>query len=118
LGWSIEGAIGSVFKVDASYLSSNVTMSNKLEEKTKTYGVSLIFTGELYEYLSNEAKEYARIIDINEIKDQEDLRLFTIDIDFSYLKCEEKDLKNINEQDNSELMDKLRKVNKNISLIF
>jgi hypothetical protein len=96
-------------------------MSNKLEEKTKTYGVSLIFTGELYEYMSNEAKEYTRIIDINEIKDQEDLRLYTIDIDFSHLKCEDKNLDNKNEEEdsNSELMDKIKKVRlNNINYFF
>ena len=41
-GWSIEGAIGSTFKIDASYLSPHVNMSSKLEEKTKEYGANLI----------------------------------------------------------------------------
>ena len=36
-GWAIEGALGSFYKIDASYLSPNVNMSNKLEELTKTY---------------------------------------------------------------------------------
>lgn len=35
IGWGIEGAIGSEFKIDASYLSPNVNMSSKLEEKSK-----------------------------------------------------------------------------------
>ena len=34
---AIEGALGSFYKIDASYLSPNVNMSNKLEELTKTY---------------------------------------------------------------------------------
>lgn len=42
LGYSIEGAIGSSFKIDASYLSPNVNLSNKLEEQTKEHGVPLI----------------------------------------------------------------------------
>ena len=42
LGWSIEGAIGSSFKIDASYLGPDVNMSNKLEEKTKEYGASIL----------------------------------------------------------------------------
>ena len=37
LGQSIEGAIGSMFKIDASYLSTNVNMANNLEENTKTF---------------------------------------------------------------------------------
>ena len=29
-GWAIEGAIGSFFKLDASYLSPNVNMASRL----------------------------------------------------------------------------------------
>lgn len=35
-GKAIEGAIGSEYKIDASYLSSDVNLSMKLEENTKT----------------------------------------------------------------------------------
>mgnify|MGYP001810435614 CR=1 FL=1 len=35
LGWGIEGAIGSNFKIDASYLSPNVNMAARLEAATK-----------------------------------------------------------------------------------
>ena len=34
-GWAIEGAIGSDFKIDASYLSPNVNMSARLEAATR-----------------------------------------------------------------------------------
>jgi len=34
-GWAIEGAIGSSFKIDASYLSPHVNMSSRLEAATK-----------------------------------------------------------------------------------
>ena len=34
-GWAIEGAIGSLFKIDASYLSPNVNMAARLEAATK-----------------------------------------------------------------------------------
>ena len=34
-GWAIEGAIGSMFKIDASYLSPNVNMAARLEAATK-----------------------------------------------------------------------------------
>lgn len=30
VGWAIEGAIGSSFKIDASYLSPNVNMASRL----------------------------------------------------------------------------------------
>lgn len=35
VGWGIEGAIGSSFKIDASYLSPNVNMASRLEAATK-----------------------------------------------------------------------------------
>ena len=34
-GWAIEGAIGSMYKIDASYLSPNVNMASRLEAATK-----------------------------------------------------------------------------------
>lgn len=34
-GWAIEGAIGSEFKIDASYLSPHVNMASRLEAATK-----------------------------------------------------------------------------------
>lgn len=33
-GWGIEGAIGSEYKIDASYLSPNVNMASRLEAAT------------------------------------------------------------------------------------
>lgn len=35
VGWSIEGPIGSSFKVDASYLGPSVNMASRLEAATK-----------------------------------------------------------------------------------
>jgi len=35
VGWAIEGAIGSIYKIDASYLSPNVNMASRLEAATK-----------------------------------------------------------------------------------
>ena len=42
LGWAIEGAIGSKYKIDASYLSPNVNMAARLEAATKQFGVQLL----------------------------------------------------------------------------
>jgi class 3 adenylate cyclase len=42
VGWAIEGAIGSEFKIDASYLSPNVNMSSRLEAATKQFGVPIL----------------------------------------------------------------------------
>jgi class 3 adenylate cyclase len=52
IGWGIEGAIGSEFKIDASYLSPNVNMASRLEAATKQYGVPLLISSDLREQFS------------------------------------------------------------------
>ena len=44
IGWSIEGAIGSDYKIEASYLSAHVNMANRLESGTKAYGIPILIT--------------------------------------------------------------------------
>ena len=84
LGWSIEGAIGSNFKIDASYLSPNCNMANTCEEKTKIYGVNLIMTDKFVENLSNEAQKKTRILDIY-YGENETIGFYTMDFDTSEL---------------------------------
>jgi class 3 adenylate cyclase len=55
VGWAIEGAIGSFFKIDASYLSPNVNMASRLEAATRQYGVYHLISGPIYRLLSNVA---------------------------------------------------------------
>jgi len=45
LGYSIEGALGSYYKIDPTYLSPNVKMAERLEGATKSFGVPLLITG-------------------------------------------------------------------------
>jgi len=45
LGWAIEGAIGSHFKFDASYLSPHVNAAARLQSATKFYGVHFLLSG-------------------------------------------------------------------------
>ena len=63
LGWAIEGALGSFYKIDVSYLGTNVNMSNKLEEETKTYGAMILLTGQLYDFFTDACKKECRQID-------------------------------------------------------
>ncbi len=60
MGWSIEGLIGSVHKVDASYLSPHVNMSETLEGGTKQYGVNWLMTDLIFDLLSNAYKAICR----------------------------------------------------------
>lgn len=52
VGWGIEGAIGSVFKIDASYLSPNVNLAARLEVACRQYGVNILISGEMYDILT------------------------------------------------------------------
>lgn len=63
VGWGIEGAIGSEWKIDASYLSPNVNVSSRLCAATQQYGVHLLFSDSFYVLLSPEVKKECRVID-------------------------------------------------------
>ena len=63
LGWSIEGLLGSTHKVDASYLSPHVKLSDNLEASTKKYGVRLIMSDTVYRIVSEGFKQKCRCID-------------------------------------------------------
>lgn len=89
LGWSIEGAIGSTFKIDASYLSPHVNISGKLEEKTKEYGAQIIISGDLVDHMSDNAKSNLRIIDRVSFIEGQEMNIYTVDIDLNSLKIEE-----------------------------
>lgn len=60
IGWAIEGAIGSFFKIDASYLSPNVNMSSRLEAACKQFGVWILVSDELWSKLSKKAQRKMR----------------------------------------------------------
>merc|ERR1712232_1357980 len=82
LGWSIEGAIGSEFKIDASYLSSHVNMVVQLESTTKFYGVMLMMSEDLVRACSDEFAYYFRAIDYVKLQGAKSpTRLFTVDLD-------------------------------------
>ena len=86
MGWAIEGAIGSYFKIDASYLSPNVNIAARLEAATKQYGVHLLISGEVQELLSQRVKLLTREIDTVNVKGSlRPIHLFTIDLEPQYL---------------------------------
>jgi len=80
--WSIEGAIGSKHKVDASYLSPNVNMAARLESATKQYGVSILMSGDFASLLSPEIRDKCRQIDAVLVKgSSQPMPIWTIDVD-------------------------------------
>ncbi len=59
VGWAIEGAIGSEYKIDASYLSPNVNMASRLEAATKQFGTSILMSEDFVCMLSPQARSVA-----------------------------------------------------------
>lgn len=89
MGWAIEGAIGSDFKIDASYLSPNVKLSDHLELLTKTYGVPILISGELHHVLTKATKEYCWELDTIQIHGwKEKMIIFTVDIDITRIEVD------------------------------
>lgn len=62
-GWAIEGAIGSNFKIDASYLSPNVNMAARLETATKQYGTLILISGTMHDILGYRVQRLVRQLD-------------------------------------------------------
>ena len=85
-GWGIEGAIGSEYKIDASYLSPNVNLSSRLCAATKQYGVWMLISQQVHGLLSDKMKKVLRKIDRVTFKGSaEPMDIFTVDLDTSSL---------------------------------
>jgi len=63
VGWAIEGAIGSKYKIDASYLSPNVNMAARLEAATGQFDVPMLLSEWFVGELSPGARALCRKID-------------------------------------------------------
>jgi class 3 adenylate cyclase len=67
-GWAIEGAVGSKYKVDATYLSPHVNMSARLESSSKQFGVQMLFSGPFYDALGPGCQQQCRPMDCVTVK--------------------------------------------------
>lgn len=85
LGYSIEGAIGSIYKIDCSYLSPNVEKAGEIQEKSKEYHTDLILSEKYVNYLSPEARKNVRCL--GKMNDE---KLYTIDLDLNAIENEKK----------------------------
>lgn len=84
IGWAIEGAIGSRFKIDASYLSPNVNMSARLEAATHQFGCPILLSEWFVSELSPAARSQCRMIDrICVVGSKIPMEIWTVDV-FNY----------------------------------
>lgn len=81
IGWAIEGAIGSKYKIDASYLSPNVNMAARLEAATGQFDVPMLISEWFVGELSPGARDLCRKIDRVTVKGSAiPMELWTYDI--------------------------------------
>jgi len=79
-GWAIEGAVGSIHKVDATYLSPHVNMAARLETSSRQYGVPILISQNAFDLFSNETQNLCRKCDVVTVKGSEvPIGIFTYD---------------------------------------
>lgn len=87
IGWAIEGAIGSSYKIDASYLSPNVNLASRVQYACKQFNLSLLYSGNLFELFTNPSLTLnARHIDTVNLKGSKlPIKLYTFDFNYERL---------------------------------
>lgn len=109
-GWAIEGAIGSFFKIDASYLSPNVNMAARLEAATGQFETPFLLSGHLRDILSYPMQEIVREIDTVTVKGSiKPMRLYTVTIDPDGLEPVDDPMLNMSIKEKKSIRDKIRK---------
>jgi len=87
-GWAIEGAIGTEFKIDASYLSPNVNTVQALEVAARVYGVSILMSQFLVELMRDMIMK-CRLLDCVIVPGSaQAMKLYTIDLDCQSLQVD------------------------------
>jgi hypothetical protein len=67
-GWAVEGAVGSEYKIDATYLSPHVNMASRMMGASKQYGVSIMLSQAVQELMSDVARSKLRHLDTVTVK--------------------------------------------------
>ncbi|CAL1157508.1 unnamed protein product [Cladocopium goreaui] len=82
-GWAIEGAVGSEFKIDCSYLSPNVSIATSIERSTEVYNVSVIVAQSVIDLVSYNMRCQLRLIDRVVIRGSPaPMELYCVDLDY------------------------------------
>jgi len=79
-GWAVEGAVGSEYKIDATYLSPHVNMASRMMSACKHYGVTILLSEAVQELMSDVAKSKLRNLDRVTVKGSTRVqKIFTYD---------------------------------------
>lgn len=84
MGYTIEGAIGSDFKIDACYLSASAQITYRIEQLCEFYEMQILLTEPLYSLMSLKARNTLRKIDVITMKEsKEPMGIYTFDLSFN-----------------------------------
>jgi hypothetical protein len=79
-GWAVEGAVGSEYKIDATYLSPHVNMASRMMSACKHYGVTILLSEAVQELMSDTARTKLRNLDRVTVKGSTRIqKLYTFD---------------------------------------
>eukprot|EP00929_Paragymnodinium_shiwhaense_P112941 TRINITY_DN81206_c0_g1_i1.p1 TRINITY_DN81206_c0_g1~~TRINITY_DN81206_c0_g1_i1.p1 ORF type:complete len:1013 (-),score=211.78 TRINITY_DN81206_c0_g1_i1:57-3095(-) len=88
-GWAIEGALGTEYKIDATYVSPNVSIAEQCERAAEVYGTSVLLTEAVHQMLSLDMSSKCRLIDQVKIRGcLTPLKIFTVDLNYMVLTIE------------------------------
>lgn len=82
VGVSIEGAIGTDFKIDCTYMSKDVEFAGYLESCTKQYGCKILFSDAFRNILSDQVKKLDQIRHIDQVETKNGKRFDFFTFDF------------------------------------
>eukprot|EP00927_Polykrikos_kofoidii_P045500 TRINITY_DN3951_c0_g1_i1.p1 TRINITY_DN3951_c0_g1~~TRINITY_DN3951_c0_g1_i1.p1 ORF type:complete len:949 (-),score=156.80 TRINITY_DN3951_c0_g1_i1:655-3501(-) len=88
-GWAIEGALGSEYKIDATYVSPNVSIAESAERAADLYKTSILLTEAFTAQLSRKLASYCRLIDRVIVRGSpKAMDIFVIDLNYMTLALE------------------------------
>mmetsp|Transcript_99008 Transcript_99008/g.178780 ORF Transcript_99008/g.178780 Transcript_99008/m.178780 type:complete len:979 (-) Transcript_99008:249-3185(-) len=88
-GWAIEGAVGSEFKIDCSYLSPNVSIATSIERASEIYGVAHVMGQSVVELCSPAMKSKFRLMDKVVLKGSpKPMEIYCVDLDYMALEID------------------------------
>jgi len=67
-GWGVEGAVGSEYKIDATYLSPHVNMASRMMSACKQYDAKILLSQAVEKLLSSQARSKLRHLDTVTVK--------------------------------------------------
>ena len=69
-GWAVQGAIGSQHKVDIAYLSTDATVTRRLQSVSGLYGAPIVLTAAFYGVLPTVTRQMCRKLDVVSFTDR------------------------------------------------